>query len=326
MATVLGRVTVATLVLVGACSRGGFDDRRRGDLSGVDQARGDGPAVERAGDVPRADLASVDRSHDLAPLGAFGAPVKLAALSSSEADDDPSLTEDQLEIYFASHRPGGPASENIYRSTRASLSAPWAPPELVAELNSTSRSCTPRVSLDGLTLYFTSQRTGDLSLHVSTRSSRSDPWSAPKLVPALDSTADEYGGTLTTNGLAIAFYSDRGGDHDLYLSVRASLAAPWGPPVELSELSTADEEGGPQLDPSQRIIYFFSNRPGGKGSRDLWMATRSNTSAPFGAPVPIVELNTPGEESDLWISPDLRAIYFGSTAGGMDLNLHMASR
>jgi Tol biopolymer transport system component len=146
-------------------------------------------------------------------------------------------------------------------------------------------------------------------------------------VPALASTGADYGGSLSSSGLTLAFYSNRGGDLDLYLAKRSSTGSPWGTPTEVSELSTPSEEGGPQLDPTERVLFFFSTRPGGKGDRDLWMATRTSSNAPFGAPTPIVELNTAAEESDLWISPDLRTIYFGSCRGGnLDLDLYMATR
>lgn len=341
-------VAIASLLLLGACARGGFEPAASADRSSADRLVGlDRPRSERSpGDIASTELAGGDLAFadapsretapkDLAPgadkpappLGSFGVPTKLVALSSAQADDDPSLTEDQLEIYFASHRSGGPGIENIWRSTRGSITAAWAAPQPVAALNSTSQDCTPRVSLDGLTLHFASLRSGNFEVYVSTRASRTAAWNAPALVPALASSADDYGGSLSQNGLALAFYSARGGDHDLYLAKRTSPTTPWGAPVEVSELSTPSEEGGPQLDPSERVLFFFSTRPGGKGDRDLWMASRPGPTGPFGAPTPIVELNTPEEESDLWISPDLRTIYFGSRRGGnLDLDLYMATR
>lgn len=322
MATVVGRVTIALLALSGACVRGGYEvpaQRVHGDLASADRwprELAQGEQADLGTDLPHADAA---------PLGAFGVPVTLAALNSAAADDDPSLTGDQLEIYFASYRPGGPGPENLYRSTRSTTASEWSAPELVAELNSTSYDCTPRVSLDGLSLRFASMRSGNFELYVSTRASRSSLWGPPALEPALASGADDYGGSLSESGLTLAFYSDRGGDHDLYLATRATLSSPWGAPVELSELSTAFEEGGPQLDATEKVIFFFSTRPGGKGDRDLWTATRASPTGLFGAPTPIVELNTADEESDLWISPDLRTLYFGGR-GTTDLDLYRATR
>ncbi len=346
MATVRGVVALLALGPL-ACTRAGYEAPPAGldqrlERGAHDRARADGPADRGRTDGPgAADLARRDQSPhdqsphdqsphdqalkpDTAPLGAFSAPVKLTALNSAASDDDPSLTGDELEIYFASYRAGGPGPENIYRSTRSGPSAAWSPPQLVAELNSTSLDCTPRVSLDGLTITFASARSGSFELYVSTRATRSAPWSAPQPLASLGSSADDYGGSLSPSGLTLVFYSDRGGDLDLYVSKRATTGAAWGAPAELSELSTPHEEGGPQLDATEKVLFFFSTRPGGKGGRDLWMATRSSPGALFGTPTPILELNTAGEESDLWISTDLRRIYFGS--GSTDLDLHVATR
>lgn len=46
------------------------------------------------------------------------------------------------------------------------------------------------------------------------------------------------------------------------------------------------------------------------------MATRSTLDEPFGQPVPIVELNSPGREPSIWVSEDGRVIYFLSNRSG----------
>src|SRR5262245_42742447 len=51
-----------------------------------------------------------------------------------------------------------------------------------------------------------------------------------------------------------------------------------------AELNTPSVDGCPIQSPDGLSIYMASNRPGGKGGLDIWVATRSSTSAPFGAP------------------------------------------
>jgi len=51
-----------------------------------------------------------------------------------------------------------------------------------------------------------------------------------------------------------------------------------------SELNTPSLDGCPIQSPDGLSLYMASNRPGGRGGLDIWVATRSSTSAPYGAP------------------------------------------
>ena len=51
-----------------------------------------------------------------------------------------------------------------------------------------------------------------------------------------------------------------------------------------SELNTPSLDGCPIQSPDGLSLYMASNRPGGKGGLDIWMATRGSTTAPWGAP------------------------------------------
>lgn len=51
-----------------------------------------------------------------------------------------------------------------------------------------------------------------------------------------------------------------------------------------SELNTPFADGCPIQAPDGLSMYMASNRPGGLGGLDIWVATRSSTDAPWGAP------------------------------------------
>lgn len=51
-----------------------------------------------------------------------------------------------------------------------------------------------------------------------------------------------------------------------------------------SELNTPSLDGCPIQAPDGLSLYLASNRPGGMGGLDIWMATRTSVSAPWGAP------------------------------------------
>lgn len=56
-----------------------------------------------------------------------------------------------------------------------------------------------------------------------------------------------------------------------------------------SELNTPSVDGCPIQSPDGLSLYIASNRPGGKGGLDIWVATRASTSAPWGTPVNLGE-------------------------------------
>jgi hypothetical protein len=71
----------------------------------------------------------------------------------------------------------------------------------------------------------------------------------------------------------------------------AGLASAWASAQKIdsmdgnsSELNTPSLDGCPILSPDGLSLYMASNRPGGKGGLDIWMATRASASAPWGAP------------------------------------------
>jgi WD40-like Beta Propeller Repeat len=51
-----------------------------------------------------------------------------------------------------------------------------------------------------------------------------------------------------------------------------------------SELNTPFLDGCPAESPDGLSLYMASNRPGGQGSLDIWVARRASRDAPFGAP------------------------------------------
>jgi len=75
----------------------------------------------------------------------------------------------------------------------------------------------------------------------------------------------------------------------------ARLSA-WGAPQKVDEvagnhadLNTASVDGCPIQSPDGLSLYQASNRPGGRGGLDIWVATRPSTSAPWGAPTNLGE-------------------------------------
>lgn len=73
--------------------------------------------------------------------------------------------------------------------------------------------------------------------------------------------------------------------------VSAKRFSDWGAPVNIesipgtsSELNTTSNEGYPILSPDGLSLYIVSDRPGGFGALDIYVARRANREDPWGAP------------------------------------------
>jgi hypothetical protein len=98
----------------------------------------------------------------------WGEPVNLGPVVNSAYNESYlGLSPDGLLLLFSEsisdrpRRPGGYGGSDMWMSRRASLSAPWqAPVNLGPKINSPFGDWLPRISSDGRTLYFLSDRTG----------------------------------------------------------------------------------------------------------------------------------------------------------------------
>ena len=179
----------------------------------------------------------VSRRHNKRDDFAWQPPVNLGSGVNSFANEltgGPPFEDDEtgtITLYFASNRPGGIGSEDIYAST-LQPDETFGPAVLVEELSSPSLDRLPGIRRDGLEMFVTSNRPGGsglLELWVSTRASTSDPWSMPvNLGPGIN-TASTQCGRLSFRGTALYFTSTRPGgfgSFDLYVSTRTKLKEP----------------------------------------------------------------------------------------------------
>ena len=144
----------------------------------------------------------------------------------------------------------------------------------------------------------------------------SSEWSAPvNLGPVVNSSFGDNNATLSPDGLSLYFASDRPGGFgltDIWVARRASLDSPWEPPVNLGPpVNTAATEGAPALSIDGHLLFIHSNRAGGQGGNDIWVARRAGSTddLDWEAPVNVgTGVNTPGDEQ----GPD-----YVSSGGGL---------
>ncbi len=120
------------------------------------------------------------------------------------------------------------------------------------------------------------------------------------------------------------------GGNDIYVS-QLQPDETFGPAVLVQELSSPYEDAGVTIRRDGLEVIFSSNRPGGVGYDDLWVATRRSTSDPWSEPVnlgPVV--NSSKIDGTPELSFDGTTLYFhGPPPAGtpwINLDLWMSTR
>jgi hypothetical protein len=213
----------------------------------------------------------------------------------------------------------------------------WSTPvNLGPTINSASTDFGPALSKDGLSLYFTSNRSGGFGgfdIWVSQRQAVDDAWGAPvNLAATINSVSNDFVPAFSRDGHWMFFASNRpggfGGD-DIWASWRQHIHDDfgWQAPTNLGAgVNTAfndngvgyvenDDGGTPQL-------FFGSNRPGGAGVVDLYVSDLE-ADGHWGPATLIPELSSTATENRPNIRHDGLEIFFYSDrvggAGGIDL-------
>jgi predicted secreted protein/Tol biopolymer transport system component len=204
-------------------------------------------------------------------------------INSSYQEGNPSISADQLSLYFSSWRqPEGYGENDLWMIERPTKSDPWSEPiNLGPIINTSYVEIRPDISADGLTLFFSSDRPtghGKDDLWITTRATTNDPWGQPvNLGPILNSSDRDGGPCISADGLTLFIESDRPGSYggrDLYMTKRATTNQPWSTPVNLGPIVNSDvEDGGPSISDDGLTLYFHSKRPGGFGRNDLWQVS-----------------------------------------------------
>jgi len=164
----------------------------------------------------------------------WGPAVNLGpTLNNEKHQTAPSISADELELYFSYSGPDLPEDDparGFCVSRRESKDAPWGEPvNLGPVINSWPCRWEIEISSDGLLLMW------------------ADYWDC-------EPRPEGFGET------------------DIWFSRRATKDSEWGEPVNLgASINTASSEAGPAISPDGSMLYFQSNHCGGQGM-DIWQA------------------------------------------------------
>jgi hypothetical protein len=265
-------------------------------------------------------------------FGEWGPPVNLGPVVNSPSGElSPLISKDGRSLYFSSNRLDSFGGEDLWVSTRSDQAAPWGSPvNLGAVINTGSNERSPALSRDGHYLFFASSRPGGLGgldVYVSYRQHVDDDlgWEAPvNLGAPLNSASTDAGPAFFENddsGLPQLFIASNrpGGAGGLDIYVSELLGEYFQAPTAVADLNTPQLDLTPGIRHDGLEIVIGSDRPGGVGGQDLWVATRDAVGDSWSSPVNLgAGVNSLSIDNFPSLSSDRKELYFFSDrAGGL---------
>jgi outer membrane protein OmpA-like peptidoglycan-associated protein/tetratricopeptide (TPR) repeat protein len=207
-------------------------------------------------------------------------------------------------------------------------------------INSVDDEYWPSITVDGKTLIFTRLVGSKTSIGGQPTIAQEDfytanfvgnEWQPCVPLSTINTIYNEGAQSISTDGKLLFFTactrSDGRGSCDIYFSRNKggvwSLAQNAGSPV-----NSPSWESQPSISANGELLYFVSNRKGGKGGMDIWKCNLKGFSE-WGSPVwgyPVNlgdSVNTPGNEMSPFIHSDGKTLYFASDywpgLGGYDI-------
>ena len=176
------------------------------------------------------------------------------------------------------------------------------------------------LSADGRTGYFSRRTVRGHDIYEASRSDIGKPFSRVRNLVALNSLLWDTFPSITDDGLTLFFSrSDPDVDDsaDLYLVKRDDAADDFVEAEKLPEpIQSAFTDDQPWISGDGLLLLFVSNRPGGAGAADIWVAAREVPDEPFPTPVNLNDfwpgslVNSPLEESRPFLSDDRLTLVF----------------
>lgn len=192
------------------------------------------------------------------------------------------------------------------------------------------------ITADGEIMYFTSNRPAEVSekkkknnimfenVYVCYRQKGENKFSGVQLLKSPVNVEGRHNSAigLSNDGQRMFLYRDNEkGTGDIYEC--RLRGREWSEPEKLPyPINTEYHESSASLSPDERIIFFISDRPGGKGKKDIWYSTKDKNGK-WGTAVPLNAINTPMDEEGVYMHPDGKTLYFSSRGlkgyGGYDV-------
>jgi WD40 repeat protein len=235
---------------------------------------------DRPGGLGGLDIWATERRCIECP---WEAPVNLGAPVNSPAGEGaPTVSDNGRQLFFFSGRPGG-GGLDIYVSHLGDDG--WGDPvNLGPDVNTALAEQGPyyvrEPAAPTAVVYFNRPAGTSTDIFRVAVTNDGTTLGPAVLVPEISDPATfDQKVAVRTDGHELLLSSPRAGTFggfDIWVSTRQTPQDPWSTPSHLDgPVNTPNIDSQPSLSRDGRTLIFTSNRPGGSGLNDLWMATRS---------------------------------------------------
>ncbi|MBX3223860.1 MAG: hypothetical protein KF795_25330 [Labilithrix sp.] len=290
------RGSVLALLAVAACegTSGLAGEAPPPDESTKRDAGDDG----RAGPAPKPDGGPTPITERCDPIKPFGPPELQTELEPTAGTVRSAvMSPDELELHYLKYT-SATSKWELRRVTRPSREAKWSTPTTVDVGEAVSGMS---IAAGGLKAYWWTLESNFVASRPDVDTTFASPktfWLAKK--PQLFVVASNDA----------AYYAEYVGDGSAVdkIIMRAAMNGNasgllTGSPVPNLHANGA-LDGQPVLNKDETALYFSSNRAGGKGLADVWVARRGSKLDPFGPPVHVPELSSETVDGVSWVSDD----------------------
>jgi hypothetical protein len=184
-------------------------------------------------------------------------PVNLGPIVNSSGDDyTPSISSDNLSLYFTSNRGGGYGQYDIWVTTRETIGDDWGTPvNLGPPVNSSAYELDPGISADGRVLFFVRvDGPTETDIWMARRATIYDGWQEPvNLGEPINSSAWEGYPSISADGSTLFFRTS--------LSGRRSRGNIWQAPIIPLSVDFNGDGIVDSLDMCMMVEYWHTYEP-----------------------------------------------------------------
>ena len=144
------------------------------------------------------------------------------------------------------------------------------------------------------------------------------PFGAMTPVVEVNTAMEDQGGYLSADELTMFLATRPATASQIYVATRATTTAAFSTPVSAGAVNIGDSFS-PSLTTDQLTMYLISNGTGTVGGHDVFVSTRSNTTAAFPAPTNVGNINSTNDnEYGVGVTGNGNELFFTSGRTGAD--------